>query len=142
MQHLHFFITCVFFLSLSSVTIKITTEAYGYEISWRLEHKTEAKRADNECSGRGYGSYNSGSDMKTCELEDAGYKLICEDSWGDGWHGGYLTIGGIDYCKNFRYNFPNMCTYEWQPGCNTIMTPIPITIAGVIFFSYIILNHY
>ena len=129
------------------MTIKITTEGFGYEISWRLEHEDAAKIADNECSGRGYGSYNSGSDMKTCELEDAGYKLICEDSWGDGWNGGYLTIGGRDYCKNFLHNFPKMCNdnNNVEYGCNIIMPlpnaqPMIITIKGVIIFSYIILS--
>ena len=30
------------------------------------------------------------------------YELVCSDSNGDGWHGGYIEIGGIRYCENFN----------------------------------------
>ena len=28
--------------------------------------------------------------------------LGCQCSYGDGWHGGYLEIGGIQYCGDFQ----------------------------------------
>merc|ERR1719410_170301 len=30
------------------------------------------------------------------------YKLFCLDSYGDGWHGGYVEINGKRYCENFK----------------------------------------
>merc|ERR1712226_506090 len=30
------------------------------------------------------------------------YDLVCKDSYGDGWHGGYLLIEGKKYCKRFK----------------------------------------
>ena len=28
--------------------------------------------------------------------------LTCKDSYGDGWHGGFIKINGKTFCKNFR----------------------------------------
>ena len=38
---------------------------------------------------------------KCCQLEGE-YELICKDSFGDGWHGGYLEIDGTKYCTDFK----------------------------------------
>ena len=37
-----------------------------------------------------------------CCLPPGEYTLECKDSWGDGWHGGYITINGTNYCENFN----------------------------------------
>lgn len=29
------------------------------------------------------------------------YTLVCIDSYGDGWHGGYVKIDGVKYCETF-----------------------------------------
>ena len=29
------------------------------------------------------------------------YNLECKDSYGDGWNGGYIEMGGINYCESF-----------------------------------------
>ena len=29
------------------------------------------------------------------------FMVTCTDTWGDGWHGGYLEIGGNNYCEQF-----------------------------------------
>ena len=29
------------------------------------------------------------------------YELVCKCAYGDGWHGGYLEIGGNKYCEQF-----------------------------------------
>ena len=77
------------------------------------------------------------------------YELICEDSWGDGWEGGFLEIAGFEFCKDFRYNFPNDCGESYVHGCNTERRIQYITITGMItaksfiFLSdHYILNHY
>ena len=28
--------------------------------------------------------------------------LTCKDSYGDGWHGGFIKINGKTFCKKFR----------------------------------------
>ena len=38
--------------------------------------------------------------MNCCLLKGE-HTLTCKDSYGDGWHGGYLEIGGKKYCKDF-----------------------------------------
>ena len=29
------------------------------------------------------------------------FQLNCKDSYGDGWHGAFITINGKDYCRDF-----------------------------------------
>ena len=72
------------------------------------------------------------------------YELICEDSWGDGWEGGFLEIAGLEFCKDFRYNFPNDCGESYVHGCNTERRIQYITITGMITAkSFIFLSdHY
>ena len=36
-----------------------------------------------------------------CCLTGGDYQIICKDSYGDGWHGGYLEINGQRYCEDF-----------------------------------------
>ena len=36
-----------------------------------------------------------------CCLPPGEYTLECKDSYGDGWHGGYITVNGAKYCENF-----------------------------------------
>jgi len=51
------------------------------------------------CSGGPYpyGAY----DYAHCCLNEGEYDLSCYDSGGDGWHGGYLEIGGERFCEDF-----------------------------------------
>ena len=37
-----------------------------------------------------------------CCQPSSTYELVCIDSFGDGWGGGYIEIGGIKYCENFN----------------------------------------
>ena len=32
------------------------------------------------------------------------YKLTCMDSFGDGWHGAFITINGVNYCEDLVGN--------------------------------------
>ena len=36
-----------------------------------------------------------------CNLTPGSYELRCIDSFGDGWQGGFITINGKNYCKDF-----------------------------------------
>ena len=50
--------------------------------------------------------------MQSCCQPQGTYPLICKDTKADGWHGGYIEIGGIKHCENFNtsseenYNVP------------------------------------
>jgi hypothetical protein len=73
-----------------SVDILLTTKSYGSEISWSL--------------GVNCTSDAAGSDQeyhKFCLLPQGENTLSCIDSYGDGWHGGKITIQGKTYCETF-----------------------------------------
>ena len=36
-----------------------------------------------------------------CCLNDGVYTLKCQDSYGDGWHGGFIEVRGTEYCEDF-----------------------------------------
>ena len=115
--------------------VKVTTMNYGYEISWRLidvNHPTSSV-----CGGSHYASHSVKNE--TCYVETGNYELRCEDSWGDGWNGGYLEIGGTKYCEDFDYNFPNDCGPNYSYGCNTLM-PVNVTLNGKYFSSAIYIS--
>ena len=70
--------------------VKLTTANYGNEISWTL----------GSCESNGsYG--NNGEYTQQCCLMPGRYNLACKDSYGDGWHGGYIEVDGIKYCESF-----------------------------------------
>ena len=55
------------------------------------------------CASEAVGTYGSHSmfafECKLCT--NTKYKIHCKDSYGDGWHGGFLTIDGKSYCEDF-----------------------------------------
>ena len=70
--------------------VKLTTANYGDEISWTL----------GSCESDGsYG--NDGEYTQQCCLMPGRYNLACKDSYGDGWHSGYIEVDGIKYCESF-----------------------------------------
>merc|ERR1712110_1327983 len=72
-------------------TIKVVTKRWGYENSW----------AFGACnSSQEYGNNNIYTEQ--CCQPAGSYDLVCKDSYGDGWHGGYLLIEGKKYCKRFK----------------------------------------
>lgn len=72
--------------------IRAVTKSYGSENSWTL----------GSCSGPQGGRYGSHRhyEFGNCCLSGR-QTLTCKDSYGDGWHGGYLEIGGVKYCQGF-----------------------------------------
>lgn len=68
------------------VTISIITQTWGSEVSWNLI----AADGSVAASGGGYSSWNFYT--QTVCLADGCYQLQMNDSWGDGWNGGYYMI--------------------------------------------------
>ena len=74
-------------------TIKIVTKRWGNENSWTF----------GECSSaQEYGNRQVYTE-ECCQLA-GNYHLVCKDSYGDGWHNGYIQIGGEGkkWCKDFK----------------------------------------
>jgi len=70
--------------------IKIVTAAWGIENSWTF----------GSCSSsQDYG--DDGEYTVECCQPAGIYDLTCMCSYGDGWHGGYIQIGGERYCEDF-----------------------------------------
>jgi hypothetical protein len=72
------------------VTISIVTQTWGSEISWDLI----AEDGTIAASGAGYSSWNYYT--QTLCLPDGCYSLQLNDSWGDGWNGGYYMISSAN----------------------------------------------
>ena len=74
------------------------------------------------CSSNSPGSYGWYQTYpEICSLQVGKiYKLHCKDTYGDGWHGGYITIQNTRYCDNFCPD-PPYCygQSEWDPTTNT-----------------------
>jgi hypothetical protein len=68
------------------------------------------------------GSYSStGTWNRKCYLTPGQFSLRCIDSYGDGWHGGYIEILGVKYCTGFSTGKlatggPVTITYDSGPG--------------------------
>jgi len=75
----------------TQVTVKTTTKDWGYENSWTL----------GSCSSSGQFE-NHKTVSQTCCLAKGTYTLECKDTYGDGWHGGFVKINGKKYCGKFK----------------------------------------
>ena len=74
--------------------VSLTTTEYGNEINWSLDN----------CSGNGsYGNNNQYIDQ--CCLTPGPHNLTCKDSYGDGWHEGFIELGGKKYCNDFTNGY-------------------------------------
>jgi hypothetical protein len=73
--------------------IKVVTKKWGNENSWVF---------GGCASSQEYEARNTYTE-ECCQLA-GNYELTCKDSWGDGWHNGYLQIGDEPkkWCKDFK----------------------------------------
>ena len=58
-------------------------------------------------------------------MADGDYELICKDSYGDGWNGGYITINGKRYCGKDKHD-----KYNFRRGRDKSVYPVKIRTAG------------
>jgi len=84
------------------VNIKMVNKAWGQENSWVL----------GACHGSGYRAHET-SAAQNCCLPSGSVELKCKDSYGDGWHGGYLLIGDTKYCENFGSGHSRTVSIAW-----------------------------
>ena len=92
---IYFFIFFIFYFLDQCFTVKTVTKIWANEITWNI---------GGTCNSKDLGKYqNNKEDTDQCCFA-AGqdkFAITCKDSYGDGWHGGYLEINGKQYCANF-----------------------------------------
>ena len=71
--------------------VTITTKQYGNENSWTL----------GTCVSDAAGYQADQVYSEECCLDAGTFTLTCDDSYKDGWHGGFITIQGKQYCEDF-----------------------------------------
>lgn len=74
--------------------VTLRTRRYGNEISFSIS-------GDVQCSGSNFESRSRNIPTGCCVSPSQSITLRCEDSYGDGWHRGYITINGVNYCRDF-----------------------------------------
>ena len=68
-----------------------TSLKYGQENSWSL----------GTCSNKSPHVSHKTAEA-TCCLAPGKYTLKCKDEFGDGWHGGFVSIEGTKFCEGFN----------------------------------------
>ena len=77
-------------------TVKTVTKTWAEEITWNI---------GGTCNSKDLGKYeNNKEDTDECCVAKGQdeFVITCKDSYGDGWHGGYLEINGKKYCASFE----------------------------------------
>ena len=74
------------------------TTSYGSEVEWEITSSLGVI-----CEGGHGGVYKSDDVTKVsdCKFGNGQYTLRCIDTYGDGWHGGYLLIHETKHCESF-----------------------------------------
>ena len=84
------------FRSTTCFTVKTVTKIWAEEITWNI---------GGTCNSKDLGKYeNNKEDTDECCVAKGQdeFVITCKDSYGDGWHGGYLEINGKKYCASFE----------------------------------------
>ena len=85
---------------------KINVLTWGNEISYKITNGNGA----TVCSGGPFAWHDEHA--LDCNLEEGSYNLECIDSYGDGWHGGYITIDNKEFCRDFRSGHKTSRTFR------------------------------
>ena len=68
------------------------TKSWGSEIRYEITAKADGKVV---CTGGPFSS-NSDNVITNCQMTAGDYAVKCIDTYGDGWHGGYIAIEGVE----------------------------------------------
>ena len=95
--------------------VKTVTASWGHEIEWEIGCEDGSCRA---CVNTEEFGNNAEYEQECClPKHQTEFVVTCKDEWGDGWHGGYITINGTNYCENF--NRGRLETHEVLIGYDT-----------------------
>eukprot|EP00421_Protoceratium_reticulatum_P042760 CAMPEP_0168443724 /NCGR_PEP_ID=MMETSP0228-20121227/44678_1 /TAXON_ID=133427 /ORGANISM="Protoceratium reticulatum, Strain CCCM 535 (=CCMP 1889)" /LENGTH=184 /DNA_ID=CAMNT_0008458139 /DNA_START=132 /DNA_END=683 /DNA_ORIENTATION=+ len=78
-------------------SIALQTKTWASEISWDIV-QSQSPDTTPVCTGTGY-TNNQLFPLPCCLAAGVSYTLVCKDSYGDTWHGGYMIIDGTRYCS-------------------------------------------
>jgi len=92
--------TSTFPFTQSGYPIIVTTTQHPEDMGWRITGKTD-EAIGISCSKLGYPDHYGVQPAEDCPLKQGSYELTCLDNDADGWHGGFLTINGHTYCRDF-----------------------------------------
>ena len=93
------------------------TTRYGWENSWKIESDdgTEYCRSEslsyNEADPANNKTFTEICNWCDTSLQCRTYKVICSDTYGDGWErygyhdGAYVQINGRKYCEDFHTGY-------------------------------------
>jgi len=93
--------------------IKVVTKGYAKENSWTF----------GSCSPSRSYSISNTIYYESCCQPAGSYDFVCKDSYGDGWHGGYVQIGESDkkLCEDFtsgkEQTIDDLRFDEWAVYC-------------------------
>ena len=107
----------------------MTTKRYGYENSWTLG--TCTKGIDYE---------NHQTYTESCCLNPGSYQLTCDDSYGDGWHEGFIEIDGKRYCESFNTGHQQVHTIHISLSAGNSFSQIRSRIKCYYFISILIIH--
>ena len=87
--------------------VGLTTNIWANEITWSVGSCT---------NNQDYANNNVYT--QECCLAGGDYTITCTDSYGDGWHGAYLEINGVQYCQDFTSGYEQQAylTIASSPG--------------------------
>ena len=91
----------------SCFSVKTVVKHFRGEISWTIGCKGDSCNGV-ECHSDKYDpKIGPETFEQECCLPDHThyYAITCNDTYGDGWHGGYLEINGGKYCESFDEGF-------------------------------------
>jgi len=101
---------------LNTVSVVISSEAWGTEMSWNITNEA----GEVVYAGNGVGSW-SWAEESIC-LADGCYQFNMNDSWGDGWNGGYymVSVNGLYFEGSLLYGFEASDLISINGNCSEI----------------------
>jgi len=91
--------------------VVVTIKEYPSEMGYKIVG-TAGDAIGVTCSKYGYGDHYGEQPAEKCDLKQGSYSLSCLDDASDGWHGGFMVIDHIEYCKDFIDGHTETTTFK------------------------------
>ena len=101
--------------------VVVHVEDYPDEMVWEI-----IGNSATNCVGGPYDE-KYGTVQTTCNLAPGRYIIKCKDEAHDGWHGGYLKIGGTKYCEDFTTGHLKVVEFQKHMVPSKASNPAKVT---------------